>query len=329
MRNPCRDVFDFLERVDMHSINRKNLESLVKSGAFDGVGNMHRAQYFVKEGDIETAPIYIERLMRWASRKQETKESAQMSIFDMSEDIKQEEYPQPPTCPEWTAVERCRFEKDVISIYLSGHPLDDYDYEMNHFVNTPLEQLVDLAPLKDKDLSIGGIVSYAKTGISQKNGDPFGILKLDDYSGSFEIRLYKDEYAKYSSYFTEGNFLFIRATVQQWPARPLPDGSFKISPPKFKVLSMMSLGSVLDKFTHQLSFRVPLSAIDASFCHRLKEAVNMAPGSVPMIANVYDPNDNLSLLMKSPGVKISPREIIPILKRSLPEISDIRPLTIR
>ena len=327
---PFGDIYDFLERVDMHSINRKNIEVLVKSGAFDGVGSMHRAQYFVKEADNDASPIYIERLMRWASRRQESKESAQMTIFDMSEDIKQEEYPQAPTCPEWTSVERCRFEKEVISIYLSGHPLDDYKTEMTYFVNTPLDQLsADLSLFKDKDIRIGGIVTASRTGISQKNGDPFGYLTLDDYSGSFEIRLFNDEFAKYSTYFAEGNFLFIKATVQQWPPRQLADGTIKVSPPRFKVLSMMSLGGVLDKYTHQLSFRVPLSAIDASFCQRLKEAVDKAPGPVTMMATVYDATDNLSLLMKSPGVKVSPREIIPILKRTLPEITDIKPLTMR
>ncbi len=115
---PYADIFDLLDRVDMKAINRKNLEVLVKSGAMDQLKGLHRAQYMHKDVDSENAPTYLEKLIRWQNRKREAASMSQMSIFDMSEEIKAEDHPQPPVCEPWTSVEQCSFEKEVIGFYL-------------------------------------------------------------------------------------------------------------------------------------------------------------------------------------------------------------------
>jgi DNA polymerase-3 subunit alpha len=116
---PYKDIFDFLKRVDMHSVNRKNIEVLIKAGAFDGVGTMHRAQYFYKENELETTPTYLDTLVRWAIRRQDNAMSNQMSIFDMSSELSEEEHPPVPSTAPWTSIVQCRHEKEVISTYLS------------------------------------------------------------------------------------------------------------------------------------------------------------------------------------------------------------------
>ena len=131
---PYADIFDLLERADLRSLNRKNIEALVKAGALDGIGTMHRAQYFYREND--NAPTYVEKLMRWALHNKQNADNAQMSIFDMNEEIKKDSRPAIPQCEEWSVVQRCREEFSVIGLYLSGHPLDDYRYEMTYFTNT-------------------------------------------------------------------------------------------------------------------------------------------------------------------------------------------------
>ena len=105
---PYLDIYDFLTRVDMHTVNRKNVEVLVKAGAFDGLGTMHRAQYFHREIDNENCPTYLEKLVRWAVRNQENADSSQMSIFDMSDEIKEEQHPDAPQCEPWSTIEQCR-----------------------------------------------------------------------------------------------------------------------------------------------------------------------------------------------------------------------------
>ena len=102
---PYTDIFDFLARVDLHTINRKNIEVLVKAGAFDGLGEMHRAQYFYKEVDNESCPTYLEKLVRWAVRNQENANSAQISIFDVSDEIKEDSHPDAPQCEPWSTIE--------------------------------------------------------------------------------------------------------------------------------------------------------------------------------------------------------------------------------
>ena len=120
---------------------------------------MHRAQYFYKENQLETTPTYLDLLVRWAIRRQDGAASNQMSIFSMSEELAEEDHPPIPVCDEWSTLDRCRAEKEVISTYLSGHPLDDFRYEMKLFTNTPVSALANLEALVGKEVSFGGMVS--------------------------------------------------------------------------------------------------------------------------------------------------------------------------
>jgi len=321
---PYTDIFNLLERVDLRSVNRKNIEVLVKAGALDGIGEMHRAQYFYRDGGLLTSPTYLEKLMRWSLHNRQNADNAQMSIFDMSDEIKQDSHPDIPQCEEWTVVERCREEFGVIGLYLSGHPLDDYSFEMTNYVNTQCSELADPSNLIGKELRFGGIVTDAKSGISPKNGDPYGILTVEDYSGAYNLRLFKGEYLKFKNFFVKDQFIYIQGSFRQF-TRTLEDGSTYSSKPTLKISSIMLLSEVLDSKTKLIRFNIALNDITEPFCHQLQTLAKKHRGKVPMEALVTDPATGLSLTMKTRDLLVNPREMLQALNQ-LPSITNIKPL---
>ena len=317
------DIFDFLKRVDMHSVNKKNMEVLVKAGAFDGIGTMHRAQYFYKENQLETTPTYLDMLVRWAIRRQDGAASNQMSIFSMSEELAEEDHPPIPECQEWSTIERCRAEKEVVSTYLSGHPLDDFKYEMKMFTNVGVTQLASMEQLAGREVHFGGMVSGCKDGVSAK-GNPYGSMVIDDYSGSYELRLYDEEYTSFKNFFTDNTFVYVRALVRSNTYKDKKTGAEK-SFTRLRIISMSLLGKVLDKYSARLTFTVPLEAVDEKFCKSLEKLAKKHRGTVPLQAVVVDVPRNLTLTLNTPELKVAVHDILPELER-LPGVSGVKPM---
>ena len=318
---PFKDIFDFLKRVDMHSVNKKNLEVLVKAGAFDGVGDMHRAQYFYKENELETTPTYLDMIVKWAIRRQDGASSNQMSIFSMSDELAEEEHPPVPQVEPWTNIERCKYEKEVISTYLSGHPLDDYKYEMQMMTNVMCEQLGNLEALTGRELRFAGMVSGAKEMVSAK-GVPFGSMVIDDYSGSYEMKLYGDDYSDFKGFFTNGTFVYCRGKVTS--RRYTDKTGNERNYISLKVLTMMNLAGVMDKFASRLCFNISINDIDEEFCKAIERLAKKHKGSVPLQAMVVDPSQKLSLTMEAPDLRVKVRDVIPELEQ-LKGVYDIKP----
>ena len=321
---PYKDVFDFLRRVDMHSVNRKNIEVLVKAGAFDGVGFMHRAQYFHKENALDTTPTYLEQLVRWAIRRQDNAASNQMSIFDMSPTLSEDDHPPVPFAEKWTSIEQCRYEKEVVSTYLSGHPLDDYKYEMKYFALTPVSMLTNLETLDGREVRFAGMVSNSRRGLNSK-GVPYGSMTIDDYSGSYEMRLYDDQFSDFSGFFNDGTFIYCRGNVRTIRYTDKKTGSERTIT-KLRVSVMINLSNVMNKYTSKLTFKVSLEDVNEEFCMRLEKMCKKHKGTVPLSAVVVDPMQNISLTMGAHNLNVSPREILPELE-ALPGVYDITPQT--
>ena len=320
---PYTDVFDLLTRVDTRVLNRKNMEVLVKAGAMDEVGNMHRAQYFFKENDFEGTPTFLEKLMRWANRKRENAASSQMSIFDMCEEIKDEDHPQVPKCEVWSTIERCREEHSVIGIYLSGHPLDQFKYEFQYFINTPCSELANKEKLAGRTITFGGLVTEAKELVSSKTGDPFGSMVIEDMSGTFNLSLYDNDYMRFRNCFKKDTFLFVKAMVTMAMGKPKLDGTPAKPFYKMKITDMRLLSGVLNENTKLVRFRIKLSDVTNDFCHKIKEAADHNPGATSMEALVYDSNLDLSLTMSTRDLKVDAKKILPILEE-MDVVTDVR-----
>ena len=309
---PYKDIFDFLKRVNMHSVNKKNMEVLVKAGAFDGIGSMHRAQYLHKENELETTPTYLDKLVNWAIRRQDNANSSQMSIFDMSSELSEEDHPPVPQCPPMSNIERCRYEKEVISTYLSGHPLDDYKYEMRMMTDTPVERLSNLEALVGREVRFAGMVSGVKDAVSRK-GEPFGSMVIDDYSGSYELSLFGDDYSDFRGFFVDNTFVYCRGKVlsRSYTDKNGNDRTFT----RLRINTMMNLSGVLDRYTSKITFRVALRDINSSFCSALEEAAKKHKGTVPLRVTVEDPQHNITLNMESQDLRVKASTFIPLLEK--------------
>ena len=319
---PYKDIFDFLKRVDLHSINRKNVEVMVKAGAFDGVGTMHRAQYLHKEVDAEGAPTYLDTLFRWAVRRQENVSAAQFSIFDMNESLADEEHPQVPDVAPLNSIEQCRYEKEVVSTYLSGHPLDEYRYEMQAAVNTSVAQLHNLEELAGKDLRFAGLVSGCKE-MRSKKGEPFGSMIIDDYTGSYELRLFGDDYSDFSGHFKDNTFVFVKGYVY---SRKYNDkNGVERTYTSLRINTMKNLGGVLDNYATKLCFKVNLADLNEDLCARIEELAAKHRGKVPIQAMLVDPARQLTLTFGSNKLKVTLHDFLAEFEK-LPGVYDIKPM---
>ena len=318
---PYKDIFDFLKRVDMHAINKKNMEVLIKAGAFDGVGTLHRAQYFYKENDLEFTPTYLDLLVRWAVRRQDNANSAQMSIFDMSNELAEEDHPPIPDAEPWNSILQCKYEKEVISTYLSGHPLDDYRYEIRYYTNIRCADLANMEALNGREVRFAGLVSDAKKG-TNKQGEPYGSIVINDYSGSYELRLKGNDFSDFNGFFENDTFVYIKGTVS---VRPYVDktGVNKVFS-KIRISAMMNLSSVMERYTTRLNIKVNLSDIDEAFCKSVEKLAKKHKGKVPLQASVIDATHNLSLTLGAENMRVNAREIIPELE-TLRGVIEIKP----
>ncbi|MBQ9587272.1 MAG: DNA polymerase III subunit alpha [Bacteroidales bacterium] len=318
---PFEDIFDLLDRIDLKAVNRKNLEVLVKSGAFDQLKGMHRAQYMAKDVASDNAPSYLEKLVRWESRKQDAANSSQMSIFDMSDDIKAEDRPPIPDCEPWTSVEQCNYEKEVIGFYISGHPLDDYKYAMDNYTNISVTQLADLQSLVPRmEVKFGGVVTDAMSGISQRTGKPYGSLTIEDFEGSYELRLFGEDCMKYKSFCERGVFVFVQAMVKQYTIKK--DGVEEKMPPRLNITKMMLLSDVEDEYTKSINFHVDIRHITEDFCNRLKKLANQNRGKAKLSVHVDDREHEMSLFMSSSDLSVEPGTFIKLLEQ-MPEVERI------
>ena len=246
-----------------------------------------------------------------------------MSIFSMSEELAEEDHPPIPECEEWSTIERCRAEKEVISTYLSGHPLDDFKYEMRMFTNIGVEQLSAMEQLSGREVRFAGLVSGVKDGVSSR-GNPYGSMVIDDYSGSYELRLYDDEYTSFKNFFTNDTFVYIVAHVRTNSYKDKKTGADRTFT-RMRISSMMLLGKVMDKYTSKLSFTVPLEKVDEKLCKQLEKLARKHKGAVPLQAIVVDVRRNLTLTLNTPELRVSAHDVIADLEQ-LPGVSGVQPI---
>lgn len=179
---PFKNIFDFVQRVNLSACNRKNIENLALAGAFDSFPNIHREDFFVKNAKDET---FVEVLVRYGNKYQMDKAAAANSLFGGEHEV-EIATPEIVRAPAWSDLERLNKERELVGIYLSAHPLDEFSVILENVCTTHMAQLSDLTPLHNHDLTLGGIVTGVREGYT-KTGKPFGVAKVEDYSGTAEF----------------------------------------------------------------------------------------------------------------------------------------------
>lgn len=282
---PFASIFDFVQRVNLLACNKKNLECLAQSGAFDGFG-LQREQYFALNAKGET---FIESLIRYGNLYQTEKSASVNSLFGMFEDESVAiSTPEIPVAETWGDLDRLNKERELVGIYLSAHPLDEYSVILNEVCNTQMTELDDIEALVSKgDLTMGGMVTGVRKGFTKKAGNPFGIVKIEDYSGAHEIAFFGNDWATYQGFLNEHTIVFLRAKVQpkQWKNDEL----------ELKINSVQLLSDVKDKLIDRLVIQMPLSLIDNDLITELSDITQRSPGNTELYFKITEDGGVTSL----------------------------------
>ena len=299
---PFKGIFDFVQRVNLTACNKKNLECLALAGGFDSFPELKREQYFAVNSKNE---VFLETLVRYGNRYQADQAAAANSLFG-GENVVDIATPEIPVAERWSDLDRLNRERDLVGIYLSAHPLDEYSVVLEHVCNTHMAELEDKTALVGREITMGGIVTAVRRGIS-KNGNPYGIAKIEDYSGSAELPFFGNDWVTYQGYLGERTFLFIKARCQpkQWRQDEL----------ELKITSMELLPDVKEKLIEKITILIPLSVLNKALITELAELTKERPGSTELYFKVRDEDSKMTVDLISRPVKLSVgRELITYLK---------------
>ena len=299
---PFKGIFDFVQRVNQNACNKKNMECLALSGGFDSFPELKREQFFAANSKGE---VFLETLMRYGNRYQADKAAAVNSLFG-GENVIDIATPEILPAERWGDLERLNKERDLVGIYLSAHPLDEYTIVLDHVCNTRMAELEDKSALAGREITMGGIVTSVRRGIS-KNGNPYGIAKIEDYSGSAELPFFGNDWVTFQGYLGEGTFLFIKARCQpkQWRPEELD----------IKITSMELLPDVKEKLVEKITILVPLSVLNSAMVAELSSLTKDHPGNTELYFKVTDRDEKMHVDLISRPVKLSVgKELISYLK---------------
>ncbi len=300
-----KDIFDFVERVNLSSVSRKIVEALAYAGAFDSFPYIKREQFFARNGKDEE---FIDILLRYGSKFQIDKAESMNSLFgdDTSFLITRPEIPQ---AERWSDMERLNKERELIGIYLSAHPLDDYEFKLKYVCNADTQKLQDLDSLNGKEITFGGMVTAVREGQTRK-GSPYTIFKIEDYYGSYEIALFSQDSIDFSKYARIGLSIYIQAKVQ--PKRFNPN-ELEVKIGKINLLSEMR-GKLVTKTTLQIS----LSELNDTIIAELTDLVKNNSGNSLLYFNIIDEKShmNIQLFSRSNKIQVN-KKFIDYLKDNL------------
>ncbi len=265
-----KSIFDLAKRIDLRAANKKAFENLALAGGFDSFADTKRSQYFHDEGDGIT---FLEKAIRYGSKFQENENSAQVSLFGEASDVQIAE-PIVPPCEDWSTMEKLAKEKEVVGIYISGHPLDDYKFEMQYFCNAKLEALKNLDQHVNKNLAFGGIITNVQHRTA-KNGKGWASFMLEGYDESYEFRIFGEEYLKFRHFLIQNNFTFMRVLVKEgWADKE----TGKKGEPRLQFQLVQYLQDVLPTFAKKLIIHFNIKELHTETITRLSELFQLNKG---------------------------------------------------
>ncbi len=342
---PFKDIFDLVERVESGAINRKALESLALSGAFDSFGQITREQYL---GVNARGEAFLDQVVKYGQKFKADKESNEASLFGDMEDMAIEiAHPMPPEADNWSTLERLNKEKELVGLFLSAHPLDEYKLVLQYACNTTMAELESIpnprskeeqdaklrelaekpaeleriSKLQGREITCGGIVTGWREGTS-KSGNPYGILTIEDYSGKHDFVLFGQAYPQWRGFGKEGMYLFIQAKYQ--PKRFVREVR-SIFDVEFTIGTIRQLNEVADTLLQDLTIVLDVQNLSVSGIQMMSDAIascegkgnatSAAPANSGLFFEVQDSTNNYSvrLYSRQQKVNITP-ELVDLLK---------------
>ncbi len=303
---PYKSIFDFAKRVNLKSVNKRSFEALAKAGAFDGFEGTHRAQYFFKENENDTE--FIEKVIRFGAKFQEKKNSAQVSLFGDSEEFEVQD-PPIPSCEPWPKAVQLRHEKEVTGFYISGHPLDAFELTLKYLCNVDIATLHDhLTDYKNKEVVFGGMVTSTLQRTA-KNGSLFGVLTLEDYTGSMDFRLFKENYLKMRHMMVTGNLLLVHARVEESRYNP---GSVNVN-----IQNISLLEDALNKAMKRITLFLKPEDVSDRFIDELAQMKQEYPGNIRLYLSLATEENKRPLVLASKSGNVEPRLFLNSLRKRL------------
>ena len=287
-----KSVYDFMERVNLQAVNRKTLENLAVGGAFDSISDLPRSAYFASDGREGT---FLEALVRYGNRVQSEKANVQQSLFGGGNAEADIQKPEPLPHEPWTKLEMLNKEREVIGIYLSSHPLDDFSVIIRHYCHSTLGDLQDLPSMKNKDFTVAGMVTSV-THLTTKTGKPYGRFTIEDYNSSHEFVLFSKDYENYRRYLYEGYYLLLRGRVQERTYNP--------NELECRINSMMMLSEAQETLIRELTIALPVAELTEDIVSQLKETINENRGNVTLRVKVLDPQADVAVNLYSKTLKV-------------------------
>ena len=297
---PYKSIFDFVQRVNLSACNRKNIENLALAGAFDCFPEIRREQFLQPCGKNE---VFADVLVRYGTKYQTDRMETRFSLFgDMGESV-EIATPTIPDAPEWSALDKLNKEKDLVGIYISAHPLDEYRVILENVCNVGMAQIDDRTSLLNKDLTLGGVVTAVRES-RMKNGKPCGFTRIEDFTGSGEIALFGEPWLKWCNMMKIGNFLYMKAKCVQ--NRYMPE---RID---FVINSIELLQDVKDTAISSLMVCMPVTMLDKEFVDDM-DTLTRDEGKVTLKFEFSEGDSKVNLASSARRINVT-QELVSYLK---------------
>ena len=286
-----KNIFDLVKRVNLRAVSKKSLESLIYSGAFDCFKDMHRAQYFyTPPGDV----MCLEKIMKFGAVYQSNAASTSNTLFG---DLQMPDIvpPKLSPCPPWQLIEQLDFEKEVTGMYMSGHPLDNFKFELKHYNITPLADFLEIKKViatvpTSKALRLAGLVVEAQHRLT-KNGKNYGVLFIEDFSGKTDFFLFQEDYVKYLNYFEKGMIIMIEGAFRE---KRYKQGEYE-----FSLNKMHLLETVKQTLTRQVVIGANVADIDEDLINFIDHNIKEHPGKTSIKFNLHDEKKQHKISMQT------------------------------
>ena len=317
---PFKDIYDFVKRVELRTVNKKTIENLVLAGGFDSF-EFHRGRYFY----IENTTTNLEKLIKYGANYQEQKNSAQTSLFgDFGGDsVIEDVVPMLPDCEKWNMLQRLSKEKEVVGIYISSHPLDDFKHELKMASNCSISDInANEDNFVNKEVSICGMMSNIQHRIA-KNGNEFGIFTFSDYTDSMDIMVFGGDYLKYRHFMQENMFLNLKLNISKKEFKN-KEGNVTQGRVYKNITNILLLNEIVEKQAEKMTVKIEVPAFSEETFTKLSDIMYKYQGDKLLKIQLIDPKDYLNNL-DLPAGKIK----INICRDLLKELDELQEITFK
>lgn len=312
-----KSIFDLAKRIDLRAANKKAFENLALAGGFDCFTDTHRAQYFQTEADNIT---FLEKAMKYGAKYQDNENSSQVSLFGESSEV---QIPEPviPNAEEWTTMEKLAKEKEVVGIYISGHPLDDFKFEMKYFCNARLEHLKQLDLMVGRTLTFGGMIANVQFRTSAKGKD-WAMFTIEGYDESIEMRMFNEDFLKYRHFLLNNTFVYFKVYVKEgW----MKKDSNERTEAKMQFIELKLLNEVIPAYAKKLIIQMDVRQLREMQIEKIRLIMDNNPGSKGVVFEIFEIEEVQQKLQTEAILQLVEPIEIDELNTDSPEIEQVVP----